>query len=253
MFKFFSILCILVVGLQAKESAGRAELLMSHDSVQAGSSFVLGIKLIAPEGWHTYWKNPGESGMSTSVTWVNKESFSASPLMFPAPQIFESYGMTSYGHENEVLLLMNLKIDKNFTGSKLDFSFELDWLACKKLCLPGSVSLSGKIKIGEAIKSKDHQLLMNGINSLPKQVKAKGDFKEGVLQLVFKSKEKIPDQVFFICEDEESEVSGKVKISRNELGVHSFQIKGNPEIQKGILIWTSSNEAHQSLAIDWQQ
>ena len=253
MLKFFILLCFLVMGLNAKESAGHAKLLLSHNSVEAGTDFLVGIKLVAPEGWHSYWKNPGDSGMSTSVKWLKREGFTASPLMFPAPRIFESYGMKSYGHENEVLLLMRVQVDKFFTEQQLDFSLELDWLVCKKLCLPGSAKLSGQVKIGERTKSKDHQLLVGKEKSLPRQVKAISNFKEGLLSIHFETQQEIANQVVFICEDEESSVSGTVKLVQKTPGSYSLKIKGNPELQKGILIWTSPKGESLSLALDWQE
>ncbi len=47
----------------------RLELVAAVDTVQPGSSFDVALKLTPGEGWHVYWKNPGDVGLPTTLDW----------------------------------------------------------------------------------------------------------------------------------------------------------------------------------------
>jgi DsbC/DsbD-like thiol-disulfide interchange protein len=48
----------------------RARLVADVESAGPGTTFTAGIVLTMAPGWHTYWKNPGESGLATSIAWT---------------------------------------------------------------------------------------------------------------------------------------------------------------------------------------
>src|SRR5438067_6037154 len=76
-----------------------ATLLADVDSVKAGKPFTLGVLLKIKPGWHVYWKNPGDSGLPTRVTWKLPEGFTADELRFPIPTRFDQPGdIIGYGY-----------------------------------------------------------------------------------------------------------------------------------------------------------
>jgi thiol:disulfide interchange protein/DsbC/DsbD-like thiol-disulfide interchange protein len=115
----------------AAEAPGRqhidAQLVLDPGGRQAGILFDL-----AP-GWHLYWRNPGETGLATEL------SFSAAgtrftPLPWPAPRRFESpdTGLVSYGYEDRVLIASRFDSLPE-TGV---LRAEADVLICKSECIP---------------------------------------------------------------------------------------------------------------------
>jgi DsbC/DsbD-like thiol-disulfide interchange protein len=49
----------------------RAELMAyAPDGVQPGKPLLLGVHMQHQAGWHTYWKNPGDSGLPIQLTWT---------------------------------------------------------------------------------------------------------------------------------------------------------------------------------------
>src|SRR5437867_3085239 len=83
----------------------KATLVSDVSSVKAGQPFTLGVLLKIEPGWHVYWKNPGESGMATSVQWKVPEGFKVGELQFPIPIRFGQSGdVIGYGYQDEVLL-----------------------------------------------------------------------------------------------------------------------------------------------------
>jgi len=105
--------------------------------VQNGQPFWVGIHLKMDPEWHTYWENPGEAGLATSVEWDLPEGFQISSLHWPVPQKFELNGFVNYGYENEVLLMAmvtppsNLEVDQN-----VSIKANVNWLECKESCIP---------------------------------------------------------------------------------------------------------------------
>ena len=55
-----------------------ATLLSSHYAVTPGQSFDVALRTELDDKWHTYWRNPGDSGEPVSITWTLPEGASAS-------------------------------------------------------------------------------------------------------------------------------------------------------------------------------
>jgi len=122
----------------------KARLVADVKSVKAGQPFTLGVLLEIEPGWHVYWKNPGESGMATGVTFKVPEGFKVGELNFPIPRQFGNSGdVIGYGYEDEVLLTAMVTPPNNLGPEKgQPFTADVSWLVCEKMCLPGKASVS---------------------------------------------------------------------------------------------------------------
>jgi thiol:disulfide interchange protein DsbD len=130
----------------AAASASRhvqAELVPETQSIRPGESFWLGLRLKMEPGWHTYWRNPGDSGLPTRVKWTLPDGFEAQPLEWPYPHTFTQGPVTSYGYENEVLLPVRITAPGSAApGRAVTIAARVDWLECKEACMPGRADLS---------------------------------------------------------------------------------------------------------------
>src|SRR5690349_2706843 len=86
-----------------------AELVRDQASAPAGSPMLVGLKLRMADHWHTYWKNPGDSGLPTRIQWKLPEGWSAGPIQWPYPKPLPIGPLLNYGYEDEVVLLSELK------------------------------------------------------------------------------------------------------------------------------------------------
>lgn len=103
----------------------------------------IGVYVIPKNGWHVYWRNSGESGMPTNINWKLPDSWTAKPLLWPIPEVFEEEGgITTYGYGEPVLLFAKLKDSDNliFEGD-VTIEANVQLLACKEICVPGSATL----------------------------------------------------------------------------------------------------------------
>jgi thiol:disulfide interchange protein DsbD len=119
----------------------KASLICDTQSVAPGSAFTVALQLKMEPGWHTYWRNPGDTGLPTSITWTLPEGVTAGALQWPAPQA-QLYGpFVNYGFEHEVLLLTEFKVS-NTASPSLDIKARADWLMCKDVCVPDGADLT---------------------------------------------------------------------------------------------------------------
>jgi len=86
----------------------RASLIAERLAVQAEQPFTVALRLDPEDGWHTYWRNPGDSGMATVIDWQLPPGFASGPISWPQPQRFSEGSMTAYGYAGEVLLLAEI-------------------------------------------------------------------------------------------------------------------------------------------------
>lgn len=125
----------------------RAELVAhSPHGVQVGQPLWVGLRLQHAREWHTYWRNPGDSGLPTQMTWQLPAGVQAGEVAWPLPHKLRAGHLTNYGFEGDVLLVVPLTVDKTFQAhqGKLNVQMHANWLVCRLECIPqeGDFTLS---------------------------------------------------------------------------------------------------------------
>jgi thiol:disulfide interchange protein DsbD len=119
-------------------------------------------------GWHTYWKNPGAAGMATEIKWQLPPGISAGEIQWPLPKKLPPAEVTTYGYEDEVMLVVPLTIETNFPASQIDLKANVSWLECKEVCIPANQDVEAKLNIGgEAKNSADAALIETRKKQVP--------------------------------------------------------------------------------------
>ena len=121
----------------------QAQLVSEVESIRPGQPFQVGLHLRMEPEWHTYWKNPGDSGLPTRLTWKLPEGFQAAPIEWPFPKVFRQGPVTSYGYADEVLLTVTITPPSSLAAAApVTLAARADWLECRDICLPGRRELS---------------------------------------------------------------------------------------------------------------
>ncbi len=112
--------------------------LLSDSAVAApGDSVRLGLHFDIAPGWHTYWRNPGDSGAPTTLDWRLPDGVRASPIRWPHPQALPYGPLVNYGYEAEVLHLVDLTVPPDWpAGEPLRLEAAGFWLVCADICIP---------------------------------------------------------------------------------------------------------------------
>ena len=84
--------------------------------------------------WHTYWKNPGDSGGPLKVKWQAPDEYKIHDVQWPAPELIPYPPLMTYGYENFVIFPFKIDISKS---QSLDYiNANIDFLICEDICVP---------------------------------------------------------------------------------------------------------------------
>ncbi len=121
----------------------RAELLAwAPEGIRAGKPVWLGLQLAHQPNWHTYWKNPGDSGLPTRLEWQLPAGITAGEIAWPAPKKIRVGTLANYGYEGTTLLPVPLTVAPTFNAAQLDVKLKASWLICKEVCIPQDASFT---------------------------------------------------------------------------------------------------------------
>jgi thiol:disulfide interchange protein DsbD len=121
----------------------RVELVSETTAFVPGHSASLGLRLVHEPHWHTYWINPGDSGLATKLSWRLPAGFHAGEILWPAPQRFDVGGLFNFGYSGDVLLPVQLDVPASAQpGSAVTIAVEARWLVCREACIPGKAMLT---------------------------------------------------------------------------------------------------------------
>ncbi|MDH4391040.1 MAG: protein-disulfide reductase DsbD family protein [Aquabacterium sp.] len=120
-----------------------AELVARNTGVQPGQQLQIGLRLQHIPHWHTYWRNPGDSGLPTTLAWTLPAGAKAGPIDWPAPQRLPIGPLVNYGYEGDLLLPLRFTAPPDAQpGSSLQLKAEANWLVCNDVCIPESATLT---------------------------------------------------------------------------------------------------------------
>jgi thiol:disulfide interchange protein DsbD len=143
-------------GAAVEQPHSRAELIAERTALEPGRTVTLALRLQLEEHWHVYWKNPGDSGMATSLAWSLPAGFQAGPIQWPAPRRIDVGPLTSYGYEGEVLHLVEIAVPPGAEpGSRVPLRAKADWLVCREICLPASADLALELPVAPGATAAD--------------------------------------------------------------------------------------------------
>ena len=134
------------------------KLVSSVDSIANERSIYLGLFFKLNPGWKIYWKYPGKAGYPPEIDWTKSKNIQDLEILWPKPEKFEILGMESIGYSKEIILPLKLNLKK--TNEKLLANFNVDYLICKKICVPLNDNLILNIPAGVG-KASEYEKIIN--------------------------------------------------------------------------------------------
>jgi DsbC/DsbD-like thiol-disulfide interchange protein len=102
---------------------------------------VAAVELQMPEGWKTYWRNPGDAGgVPPTFDWSKSENLAAAQVLYPAPKRFTDRSGDTVGYKGTVVFPVRLT-PKDPT-KPIDLRLTMDYGVCKEICIPGEAALA---------------------------------------------------------------------------------------------------------------
>lgn len=128
----------------------RAELVSEVKLIAPGTPFWVALRLTPQDGWHTYWRNPGDSGLPTTIRWNMPEGFTAGDIVWPSPEAVPYGPLMNYGYSGEAILLAQITPPENLAvGEQISLSAFAEWLVCEEICIPEEATLDLSVSVAE--------------------------------------------------------------------------------------------------------
>jgi DsbC/DsbD-like thiol-disulfide interchange protein len=125
------------------------------------------IRMEIDAGWHTYWSNPGESGMQLAVEWQLPPGWTASEPAHPVPKRFVTGGLAGFGYEGEVLYPVTLTPPADASGQVV-LTGKLSWLTCDdSACVPGDAELTITLNLGKPVETANARAITAAQDLVP--------------------------------------------------------------------------------------
>ena len=190
----------------------RISLIKDHSDFVPGTSINIGLKVSMDKGWHTYWRNPGDSGGPIEIDWNLPKGFSVSDIKWPLPEKIEYPPLMTYGYEDFVIYPMVLSIPADYSDDY--FEMVADILICADVCIPESGKISSNF-----LDIESDSLIYEWLESVPsKSLPITTSLNDNNLEIKFTFEKEIKEIYFFPDENNSIDYSSKQNFYKKDDG-----------------------------------
>ena len=190
----------------------RISLIKDHSDFVPGTSINIGLKVSMDKGWHTYWRNPGDSGGPIEIDWDLPKGFSVSDIKWPLPEKIEYPPLMTYGYEDFVIYPMVLSIPADYSDDY--FEMAADILICADVCIPESGKISSNL-----LDIESDSLIYEWLESIPsKSLPITTSLNDNNLEIKFTFEKEIKEIYFFPDENNSIDYSSKQNFYKKDDG-----------------------------------
>jgi thiol:disulfide interchange protein DsbD len=121
----------------------KSRLVSEASTIGPGQTVWVALEFNIRDGWHTYWRNPGDSGQATSIAWTLPPGFTAGDIVWPTPHRFDLPPLVNYGYTKHVMHLVPLTAPADLkSGAPVTLAAKVSYLVCSDVCIPEDVNLA---------------------------------------------------------------------------------------------------------------
>ena len=114
-----------------------------------GDSYLAGIAIDLDEGWKTYWRVPGDSGIPPNFDFSKSLNVAATEILYPTPTRYQDASGETIGYARHVVFPLKVTPADPAKPAKLDVSLFLG--VCEVVCIP----VDGRVELDLAFRSPD--------------------------------------------------------------------------------------------------
>lgn len=156
----------------AVEAKGTVKLLAARSGVVPGEPLDLALAFELAEGWHIYWRDPGDSGGPPTVTWKLPDGFSAGPLGFPGPkrQVDDVGGIRLSTNilEGFPIITTQVSTPARVDAKEVTLEAEVAWLICRELCVREKATVSLTLPVMQEAQPANEAVFARAARSHPR-------------------------------------------------------------------------------------
>lgn len=168
MLKLLAFLTLILTNLSFAQGDKYVEL--SAETFTSEQQNFLVLSMTNEKDWHTYWKNPGDAGLTINFEFYhNSQKVKLEDLNWPTPKKYIEQGnILAYGYSDTNHFFF--KLPNKFKNSEV--KIKSTWLVCKDICIPGqkeiSISIDNNLN-GSSGKKFNQKVFQTALNSLPQK------------------------------------------------------------------------------------
>ena len=118
------------------------QLIAERDAVAPGRTVRLALDQTIIPNWHTYWLNPGDTGLPTRIEWTLPTGWTVGATRWPTPGKLMVGPIVNYGYQGSVRQLIELRAPADAApGAPVTITGRATWLVCRDMCVPERATL----------------------------------------------------------------------------------------------------------------
>ena len=151
---------------------GRAvvDLIAEREAVQPGETFFAAFDMVLDEGWHVYWRNPGDAGLPPAAKWDQGSDQLAGEFVWPIPHELPVVAgqIMDYGYDKRLVLPFPVTVPDDAAGL-VTLAGELDYLICEEICIPEAVTFQLTLPVVDTLRINETggQLIADWVAKAP--------------------------------------------------------------------------------------
>ncbi len=104
----------------------------------------IGLEIVMEDGWHTYWRAPGDAGLPPNFDWAGSVGVDDDNVVvgWPWPIEFRDFDYQTFGYEGRVILPITVPLAASLVDSQAQINLKLNYGVCDEVCIPLSAQLS---------------------------------------------------------------------------------------------------------------
>jgi DsbC/DsbD-like thiol-disulfide interchange protein len=131
---------------------------------RSGGVLLGGIAIQLQDGWKTYWRTPGDSGVPPRFDFSKSDNVEAVTVLWPAPMKFDDgAGGFSLGYKKQVVLPLRIVAKNN--DKPVTLRANISYAVCDKICIP--IEASSELTFSSVASTEDGNLAA-ALDSVPK-------------------------------------------------------------------------------------
>ena len=136
----------------------------------ADGDLTAGVEIRLAPGWTTYWRNPGDAGVSPSFDWKGSKNVAHLHVLYPAPNTYDEAGGVAYGYRDEVIF--PVAVMPADPAKPVVLKLKADYGVCKDLCIPAQASLTLDVAPDAPADPRVAFALQRSLKAVPQPVSA---------------------------------------------------------------------------------
>lgn len=123
--------------------------LVSERAAAPGETISLALVMNPSEGWHGYWRNPGDAGFGMTLDFTLPAGASVGEPQYPVPDTLLIGNLMNHVYKGEFAVLIPLTVPFDArAGDHLPITLAADWLACTDaVCVPEQGRFATRVAI----------------------------------------------------------------------------------------------------------